>query len=56
MDINSRDKFILEIKYYEDAINKTDSKYLKRDYQKKISKMRAELREYDRYHGCRECS
>ena len=49
-----REKFVAEIKRYEEAINNTKSEYLKRDYQKKLKKMKLELKEYDRYHnGCR---
>ena len=49
-----REKFIAEIKHYEDAIKKTTSKYLIKDYRKKVIKMKLELKEYDRYHnGCR---
>ena len=48
-----REKFITEINRYEDAIKKTTSKYLIKDYRKKILKMKSELKEYDRHHnGC----
>ncbi len=52
-----RAKFVAEIHQYEEAIQKTDSVYLKLDYKKKIRKMKRELKEYDRYHnGCSSCT
>lgn len=48
-----RDKFVAEIRRCEEALKKTKSKYLKRDYQKALKRMRSELAEYDRFHGCR---
>jgi len=48
-----RDKFISEINKYQNAIKSTNSVYLKRDYLKKVKRMRKELEEYDRYkYGC----
>lgn len=44
-----RKKHIQEMKRLEDAISKTDSKYLKADYEKALKRMQRELREYDRY-------
>lgn len=42
-----RDKFISEISTLETALSKTKSKYLQRDYQKAIKRMKIELRDYD---------
>ena len=50
MATSQRDKFVEEIKKYEDIITHTNSKYLKRDYQKKLVQMKLDLMEYDRYH------
>lgn len=48
-----REKFVAEIHKYEDAIKSTDSVYLKRDYLKKLKRMRKELKEYDNFkYGC----
>ena len=47
---SQRDKFVEEIKKYEDIITHTSSKYLKRDYQKKLVQMKLDLIEYDMYH------
>ena len=44
-----REKHIAEIERLKTAIEKTDSKYLKRDYKKALKRMSAELKEYDRY-------
>ena len=46
-----REKHIAEIERLKTAIEKTDSKYLKRDYKKALKRMSAELKEYDRYKG-----
>lgn len=43
------ERHINEIKRYQEAIEKTDSNYLKNDYSKKISRMIKELREYCYY-------
>ena len=49
-----REKFVAEIKRYEEVLKNTTSEHLKKDYQKKLKKMKLELKEYDRYHnGCR---
>lgn len=45
-----RAEFVSEINRYRQAISQTNSKYLKRDYLKKIKKMEKDLAEYDRYH------
>lgn len=53
MNDPQREKFISEINKYQTAIKSTDSIYLKRDYLKKLKRMRKELEEYDRYkYGC----
>lgn len=53
MKDSQRDKFVTEIHKYEIAIKSTKSVYLKRDYLKKLKRMRKELAEYDRYkYGC----
>ena len=44
-----REKFVLEMQRLVEEINKTNSPYLKRDYTKKLKKMRKELAEYDYY-------
>lgn len=44
-----RQKFVEEINQLRKAVNSTESKYLKKDYQKAIKEMEIELREYDRY-------
>lgn len=43
------ERHIEEIKRYQEAMNKTDSAYLKNDYSKKINRMIKELREYCHY-------
>lgn len=45
-----RQEFVDEIKKYEVARDKTTSPYLKRDYEKKIKRMQAELKQYDLWH------
>lgn len=44
-----REKHVAEINRLKDAIERTNSEYLKRDYSKALKRMQAELREYDRY-------
>ncbi len=44
-----RQKHVEEMERLERAIKKTDSKYLKNDYMKKLKEMRLELIEYDRF-------
>jgi hypothetical protein len=44
-----REKHIAEMERLKDAIDKTESEYLKRDYKKALKRMSAELKEYDRY-------
>jgi len=44
-----REKHIAEMRRLEEAIEKTESEYLKRDYGKKLRKMRHELKIYDAY-------
>lgn len=44
-----RAKHIAEMDRLRDAIQRTDSEYLKRDYVKAIKRMKRELAEYDRY-------
>ena len=45
----SRDNYIAEIARLENAILKTQSKHLQADYRKAVSRMRKELRTYDRF-------
>lgn len=45
-----RKKHIQEMNRLEQAINKTSSPYLKRDYKKALKRMRKELIIYDAYH------
>lgn len=40
-----------EIKRVKEAIKKTDSPYLKQDYQKHLRRLKGELREYCYYRG-----
>lgn len=51
--VNSRETYIEKINWYKSAIANTNSRYLKRDYQKAIKRMRRELKEYDRLYGNR---
>jgi hypothetical protein len=44
-----REKHIAEMERLKNAIDKTESEYLKRDYKKALKRMSAELKEYDRY-------
>ena len=44
-----RAKHIAEMDRMRDAIQRTDSEYLKRDYVKALKRMERELAEYDRY-------
>ena len=47
--MSKRDEFVAEMKRIEEAINKTNSPYLKKDYKKALIRMRKELAEYDNY-------
>lgn len=47
--MNALERHIEELKSYQQAINKTDSIYLKNDYYKKIDRMFKELKEYCKY-------
>ena len=55
MNDPQRAKFVEQIQFYSQAIKSTTSVYLQRDYQKRLNKVRKELRAYDRYrkYGCR---
>ena len=44
-----REKHVAEMRRLQNAINKTKSEHLKRDYSKALVRMRNELLEYDRY-------
>ena len=44
-----RQKFVEEINQLRIAVNSTESKYLKKDYQKAIRRMEIELKEYDAF-------
>lgn len=44
-----REKHVTEMERLKNAIAKTKSEYLKKDYGKALKRMQAELREYDRY-------
>ena len=44
-----RAKHVAEMERLQDAIQMTDSEYLKRDYTKALKRMKRELAEYDRY-------
>lgn len=45
-----RELFISDIKRIKEALNKTNSEYLKRDYTKALKRKYRELRQYDKYH------
>lgn len=44
-----RELFVNEINRIEEAINKSKSAKLKRDYSKAVKKMKKELKEYDNF-------
>ena len=46
-----REKHIAEMKRLKTAMEKTDSEYIKRDYEKVLKRMQKELKEYDKYKG-----
>lgn len=46
-----RDSFVAEITRLQEALAKTKSPHLKRDYSKAVRRMKAELRDYDRFKG-----
>ena len=46
---NSRCAYISKIATLEEAIRKTKSDYLRKDYRKAVSRMRRELKAYDRF-------
>lgn len=50
MEDRKRKEFVDEIKKYEVARDNTTSPYLKRDYEKLLKRMRAELKQYDLWH------
>lgn len=45
-----RAEFLAEIKRMQDAMHRTHSQYLRRDYRIAIKEMTKELAEYDAYH------
>ena len=45
----AREKHLAEMKRIKEAINKTKSPMLKRDYSKALNRMRQELYQYDLY-------
>ncbi len=45
-----RERHVKEMERYKEIADKTDSKYLRRDYMKKYHRMKLELEEYDSYH------
>ena len=46
-----REKHVAEMERLKTAMGKTDSEYLKRDYEKALKRMQKELKEYDKYKG-----
>ena len=46
-----RNKHVAEMERLKEAIAKTESEYLKKDYTKALRRMEKELVEYDRYRG-----
>lgn len=49
-----RQEFVDEMNRIRQAIQRTDSEYLKRDYSKALKVMERELADYDRFYACRE--
>ena len=49
--MNQRQKFIEEMNRLKQAIAKTTSKYLKKDYTKQLKQMQKDLAEYDYWHS-----
>lgn len=46
-----REKHLAEMDRLRDAIARTDSEYLRRDYLKALKRMERDLRDYDRFHA-----
>ncbi|MED4061685.1 hypothetical protein [Priestia megaterium] len=46
-----REKFVQEMKRMEEAIERTNSEYLKYDYTKALKRMKLELAYYDKFKG-----
>ena len=44
-----RERHVAEMDRLREALEKTQSNYLKRDYGKKLARMQKELKEYDRW-------
>jgi len=49
--MNQREKFVEEMNRIKQAIAKTTSKYLKKDYTKQLKQMQKDLAEYDYWHS-----
>jgi hypothetical protein len=49
--MNQREKFIEEMNRLKQAIAKTTSKYLIKDYTKQLKQMQKDLAEYDYWHS-----
>ena len=47
--MDKRDDHIAQILWMEDAIKRTSSEHLRRDYRKAVRRMKKELRDYDRF-------
>lgn len=43
---------VAEIERIEDAMRRTNSKYLVADYKKSMKRLRRELADYDKFRGC----
>ena len=50
MDV-MRERHVAEIRRLQEARDKSKSKYLRKDYEKAIRRMKKELAEYDAYRG-----
>lgn len=48
-----REKHVEEMERLREALTKTQSNYLKRDYGKKLARMQKELNEYDKWRSKR---
>ena len=47
--MDKRDEHIAQILRMEDAIRRTNSEHLRRDYRKAVRRMMKELKDYDRF-------
>lgn len=45
----AREKFVADMEVLRDAISRTRSPYLRKDYEKALRRMERDLKEYDRF-------